>query len=214
MKDELINQSSLIILSLMNKINNSEDWMKTLNWNLTLEEIEAFCSYYGALPIKMDQTSLESFHQKMRIYYKNSKVLTTKISPYFSNDGELVSKFEEEQQLYNKNQSNIDQKKALYNEVLEDLKHAKNLETVVFIYEVFLQNDLSSEDDILNQLAFNIKKEMEKLPLSSSNDKKSQIESAKKTLNIIAINKIEEGFTEKLRMTYSNMTSLDQEGII
>ena len=214
MKDELIKQSSLIIFSLMNKINNSEDWVKTLKWNLTLEEIEAFCSYYGALPIEVDSTNLENFHQKMRTFYKNSKVLTTKISRYFSNDGELVSKFEEEQQLFNKNQSNIDKKKALYDEALEDLKHAKNIETVVFIYEVFLQNDLSSEDEILKQLTFNIKKEMEKVLLSSSNEKTSQIENTKKTLNIIALNKIEEGFAEKLRMTYPDNKSEIQEGVI
>lgn len=200
-KQELITQSSLIISSLIERINNSEEWMKNINWYLTLEEVEAFCAYYGSLPTEVDFKHLESFHQKFRIYYQSSKLCATKISPYFVSDGEIISKFEELQAKINSGVMDNVSKKQLYKEVLENLKHAKNLEIVVFIYETFLKNDLTAEEIIFKQ----VKNDMEKIISSELTTSKSQIINAKETLRITAHSKQEKDFTEKLRKLYPDL---------
>ncbi len=202
---ELIKQASLIITSLVERLNNSEDWMLNLNWKITNEEVEAFCSYYGALPTEVDLTSLTSFHKKMQDYYRNSKNCTVNLSPYFTNDGEIISKFEEVQAAINNNKSSLlDTKLSLYNEVIEDLKNARNFSPIVFIYEIFLHIDLEITTEPFKTKILEIKQSIEKVVSNTS-----QIENAKKTLLFTSLNKKDTVFTKKLREQYKTTETLE-----
>lgn len=202
---ELIKQSSLIITSLVERLNNSEEWMINLNWKITNEEVEAFCSYYGALPTEVDLTALASFHEKMQAYYRNSQKCTAKISPYFTSDGEIISKFEEAQAQLNNNQNTaLNTKLTLYSEVVEDLKNARNLASVVFIYEIFFQLDLEITTEDFKTKILEVKQSLEK---TTSNN--SQIENAKKTLLLTSLNKKDSNFTKSLREKYQTTEFLE-----
>lgn len=202
---ELIKQSNLIITSLVERLNNSEDFMKTLNWKITFDEVESFCSYYGALPTEVSLTSLSSFHKKMQDYYRNSKSCTTRIYPYFTGNGEIISKFEETTSCINNGKSEaLDTRLTLYSEVVEDLKNARNLSPVVFIYEVFLPLDLEITTELFKRKILEVKKALEKV-LSNN----SQIENAKKTLLFNSLNKQNHEFTESLRHQYKTTEILE-----
>lgn len=202
---ELINQANLIITSLVDRLNNSEEWMKNANWFITKEEVEAFCSYYGALPTEVNQESLDSFHKKIRDYYLNSKVCAANISPYFTSDGEIISKFEEEQKKINNNiPTDNSIKNALYYEVIKDLNNARNLEIVVFVYETFLSVDLKQASSSNKSQLLDIKNIFDKVITNTS-----QIENAKKTLYLTSLSKQNSEFTKNLRALYNQTESLE-----